>query len=244
MPSKIKRKTLFNFEPGRILSRKYEIISLLGVGWEGEVYRVKEIDTGIERAAKFFFPKRNVRNKALKMHVKKSHALRHCRILVQYNTIEKIHFQREEISYLISELVEGPLLSQYIEGRPGKRILAFEGLHLLYGLSSGVSPIHHAGHHHGDLHLDNLILTRKGLEYEFKAFDFFHHTGQKSEGIFTDVLHMIDVLFEALGGPKCYARQPQYIKDIICGRKQNLIRKKFKNATQLKVYLQNLNILA
>ena len=41
----------FGFEPGTILAEKYEVLALLGSGWEGEVYRVCELRTDIERAA-------------------------------------------------------------------------------------------------------------------------------------------------------------------------------------------------
>lgn len=46
----------FDLKPGRILARKYEILSRLGGGWEGEVYMIREKNTHIERAAKLFFP--------------------------------------------------------------------------------------------------------------------------------------------------------------------------------------------
>ena len=42
----------FDLAPGRTLARKYEVVSRLGGGWEGEVYRIREKSTGIERAAK------------------------------------------------------------------------------------------------------------------------------------------------------------------------------------------------
>ncbi len=35
----------FNLSPGRILAKKYEVVSLLGSGWEGEVYLIREIAT-------------------------------------------------------------------------------------------------------------------------------------------------------------------------------------------------------
>ena len=37
-------------------ARKYKVLSMLGRGWEGEVYKIKEVTTNIERAAKIFFP--------------------------------------------------------------------------------------------------------------------------------------------------------------------------------------------
>jgi hypothetical protein len=55
----------FQFASGRALARKYEIVRMLGSGWEGEVYLLKETSTGIERAAKFFFPQRNPGNKSI-----------------------------------------------------------------------------------------------------------------------------------------------------------------------------------
>ena len=50
----------FDFQPGRSLAKKYEVLSKLGQGWEGEVYLLRETSTGIERAAKFFFPQRAI----------------------------------------------------------------------------------------------------------------------------------------------------------------------------------------
>ena len=46
--------TEFNLPPGVTIARKYEVLSKLGAGWEGEVYKIREIRTGIERAAKLF----------------------------------------------------------------------------------------------------------------------------------------------------------------------------------------------
>ena len=54
----VKRKRIesFNFPEGLIFQNKFKIGKRLGGGWESEVYRVYELMTGIERAAKFFFP--------------------------------------------------------------------------------------------------------------------------------------------------------------------------------------------
>ena len=76
--------TEFNFPAGKSIAGKYSVISKLGAGWEGEVYKVIEKGTGIERAAKLFFPQQNRGNSAAKRYAVKLHKLRDCRILIQY----------------------------------------------------------------------------------------------------------------------------------------------------------------
>ena len=70
--------TQFNFLPGRKLAGRYEVVGLLGIGWESEVYLVREIATGVERAAKIFFPERNPGNRVLIRTAEKLHKLREC----------------------------------------------------------------------------------------------------------------------------------------------------------------------
>ncbi|MFT6544260.1 MAG: hypothetical protein ACJAT2_001578, partial [Bacteriovoracaceae bacterium] len=95
----------FDFEPGKIISGKYIVVEKLGEGWEGEVYKVQESATGIERAAKFFLPNRNIKNKSAKFYANKLHKLRSCPILIQYLTQDTIIFKGEKVSYLISDYV-------------------------------------------------------------------------------------------------------------------------------------------
>ena len=153
----------FDFEVGRVLLGKYEIILKLGTGWEGEVYKVREIETGIERAAKFFFPHRNRRNRESVNYAKKLHKLRSCSILIQYHTQERMRFRGEVLPFLVSEYVEGELLSEFLKRQPGKRLSTFQGIHLLHALAKGIQSIHNLREYHGDLHTENVIVHRFGL---------------------------------------------------------------------------------
>ena len=56
----------FNLPCGYCLAGKYQVVTLLGAGWEGEVYLVRERGTGIERTVKIFFPRRNPRDRTLR----------------------------------------------------------------------------------------------------------------------------------------------------------------------------------
>lgn len=238
--NKIPKIDSFDFYPGRILAGKYEIVMQLGGGWEGEVYLIREIATGIERTAKFFFPQRNIRDKAVKYYAKKLHKLRHCPIVIQYITQDKITHSRVPITFLISEFIEGELLSQFLDRQPGKRIMPFQAIHLLHALASGMESIHRIHEYHGDLHTDNIILQRYGLGFDMKLIDMFQWSAPRSENIRDDVLNMIRVFYDALGGQKHYAKQPEEVKAICCGLKSSLIFKKFRTARHVREYIETM----
>lgn len=230
----------FNFHPGRIIARKYVVERLLGAGWEAEVYLIRELATGIERTAKFFFPERNIKDKALKFYACKLHKLRKCPIVIQYSTQDSIIYKKNTISFLVSEYVEGELLSEYINRQKGKRLHPFQAVHLLYDLAKGIESIHSVNEYHGDLHSDNIIVQNVGLNYNLKLIDMFQWTGTSSENIKSDVMNLIRLFYDALGGQKHYANQPPEIKDICCGLKQSLALKKFNSAGKLRRYLENM----
>ncbi|MBN2072140.1 MAG: protein kinase [Candidatus Krumholzibacteriota bacterium] len=227
----------FDLRPGFMIAGKYEVVELLGRGWEGEVYRVREKMIGLDRAAKLFFPQRNSRNKTSNFYAKKLHKLRHCPILIQYHTQEKILFNGVYVTVLVSEYVEGELLTKFLKRQPGRRLTPFEGLHLLNELVIGLDVIHNSREYHGDLHDDNIIIRRVGLSFNIKLVDMFDWGAPKGENIREDVIDLIRIFYDSLGGAKTYPGHPKVIKDICCGLKKSLISRKFRNAGQLRRHL-------
>ncbi len=230
----------FALEPGTVVARKYQVVAFLGAGWEGEVYLVRELATGIDRTAKIFFPHRNVRDRALKFYARKLHKLRQCPIVIQYHTQDSFVYRGRAISFLVSDYVEGELLTEFLKRQPGKRLSPFQGLHLLHALASGIECIHATGDYHGDLHSDNIIVQRHGLGFDLKLLDMFHWGAPRAENIHHDVICLVRILYDALGGQKRYAGHPPEIKSICCGLKSSLILKKFRTAGRLRVFLENL----
>lgn len=228
----------FDLQPGRIVSKSYQIESLLGVGWEGEVYLVRELRTGIERTAKFFFPQRNIHDRSLKFYARKLHKLRKCPIIIQYSHQGSIVYRKIQISYLVSEFVEGELLTEYIRRQPGRRLTPFKAVHLLYALASGIECIHSSGEYHGDLHPENIIVKRIGLSFDLKLLDMFYWGTPSAENIREDVVDLIRIFYDSLGGQKYYSKQPPEVKAICCGLKRSLVLKKFNTAGKLRRYLE------
>jgi|AP12_2_1047962.scaffolds.fasta_scaffold26827_2 tRNA A-37 threonylcarbamoyl transferase component Bud32 len=230
----------FDLAPGRILARKYEVIKPLGAGWEGEVFLVREQSTNIERAAKLFYPQRNLGDATANFNARKLHKLRHCPIAIQYHTRETISYRGVPITLLVSEFVEGEQLSSFLARQPGKRLTPFQGLHLLHALTVGIECIHLLKEYHGDLHSDNIMIRRYGLGFDLKLLDFYHWGPPRPENIREDVIDLVKILYEAVGGLKHYRNQPAEIKAICRGLKRSLILKQFRSAGQLRQYLETM----
>lgn len=230
----------FDLKPGRILARKYEVIKPLGAGWEGEVFLVREQATDIERAVKLFYPQRNPGDATANFNAKKMHKLRHCPIAIQYHTRETMSYRGVPITLLVSEFVEGEQLSGFLARQPGKRLTPFQGLHLLHALTVGIECIHLMKEYHGDLHSDNIIIRRYGLGFDLKLLDFYHWGPPRPENIHEDVVDLVKILYEAVGGLKYYKHQPPEIKAICRGLKRSLILKQFRSAGQLRQYLETM----
>jgi tRNA A-37 threonylcarbamoyl transferase component Bud32 len=238
MKAKAPRISSFKLSGGTLLAGKYEVVLRLGSGWEGEVYLVRECGTRIERTVKIFFPRRNLGNRAWRVYARKVHKLSHCPIVIQYHTRDTFVFDGLPVSFLVSEFVEGELLSDFLKRQSGRRLNSFQAVHLLHALAAGIELIHNVGEYHGDLHTDNVIVLRYGLGFELKLLDMFSWGSPNAENIQHDVFDLIRIFYDALGGQRWYRRQPQEVKDICKGLKRSLIAREFRSAGQLCQHLE------
>jgi serine/threonine protein kinase len=213
----------------------------LGAGWEGEVYRIAEVRTDIERTAKLFYPERNPGNRTLRRYAKRLHKLRSCPILIQYHTEDVFTSRGSAIHYLVSEYVGGLVLEDFLKSRPGGRLRPFEALHLIYALARGVECIHLMNEYHGDLHAENVIVTSFGLEFGLKLLDLFHWNAPKGQNRQDDICDLVRLLYDSTGGARFYSRQPQAIKDICLGLKRSLILRRFRTVSRLRKHLETMS---
>ncbi len=229
----------FDLDKGFILANKYEIISQLGAGVEGEVYLTMERDTGIERAAKFFFPGKASQLDTVKRHAQKLYKIRNCPEIIQYHTLEKVRFKSQWITCLISEYVEGEILSKFLAKQRGQKMHYYTAMHLLYAITRGLQVIHALGEYHGDLHDGNIFVKPVGLGFQVKLIDVIDWRDSPSANIRKDVCDLIRIFYDLIGGQREYAKMPPQVKSICCGLKTSLIERKFRNAGILKTYLEN-----
>jgi Tol biopolymer transport system component len=147
---------------GQLLDH-YEVISFVGSGGMGEVYRAHDVNLGRDVAIKLL-PSRfssGTDRRRFEREARAASALNHPNIL----TIHDIE-QTNEHRFLVSEFIEG----QTLRTRLGMgRVPLNEALEITIQIASALSAAHAAGIVHRDIKPENIMLRRDGL---VKVLDF------------------------------------------------------------------------
>lgn len=236
-----KKIASFGLEKGRLLANRYVVSQLLGGGYEGEVYKVYELQTNKVRAVKLFYPHRNPKFKVSTRCALKLDKLKNSKIVMDYLTHEILILHGHRVACLTSEYIEGELLNDFVNKQKSKRLGIFPAIHLLYSIVRGVESIHLTGEYHGDLHVENIIIKRFGLMFDLKIIDLHHWGDSKKDNRDEDIVKIIKIFYEILGGQKHYHKLPPSLKYIICGLKRSLILQRFRNISALRVHLETMD---
>ena len=142
----------------------YEIVTKLGAGGMGEVYRARDTRLGRDVAVKVLperFSADRHRLQRFDQEARAAAALSHPNILAVYDVGAE-----GAISYVVTELLEGDTLRAHVTRG---RLPLDQALHVAMDLASGLSAAHARGILHRDLKPDNVFLTRDG---QTKILDF------------------------------------------------------------------------
>ena len=142
----------------------YEIVSLLGEGGMGEVYRARDTRLGRAVALKILPPDVAAdagRRQRFEQEARSASALNHPNIVSLYDTGAENGF-----AYIVTELIEGDSLREMI--RRGA-LTQSRLLDLAAQIADGLAAAHESGIVHRDLKPENIMVTREGRP---KILDF------------------------------------------------------------------------
>ena len=152
-----------SLEPGSRLG-SYEILSAIGAGGMGEVYRAKHVKLGRDVAIKVLpseFAADAERLRRFEREARSASALNHPNIVTIYDIAE-----HEDTTYIAMELVEGRTLRELLQDGP---LPVAKTIAIVTQICDGLGKAHAAGIVHRDLKPDNVMLTDDGL---IKILDF------------------------------------------------------------------------
>ncbi len=143
------------FNPGDIVAERYQIVSVLGRGGFGCVYKVLQVLLKKEFALKTLNPINTSEITILRLQKEAQAASR----LHHRNLVRALDFGMLEDNqpYLVMDLVEGPTLSQFLK-QNGKASLQ-TALQLFLPLCNALAYAHQQGVVHRDLKPSNVILA-------------------------------------------------------------------------------------
>ena len=149
--------------PGTRLG-SYEIVSLLGAGGMGEVYKAKDLKLGRDVAIKVLregLASDPERLRRFEQEARAASSLNHPNIITIYDIGE-----HEGTRYIAMEYVEGKTLREMLGGEPlpTKKLIK-----LSTQIADGLAKAHTAGIVHRDLKPENLMVTSEGF---VKILDF------------------------------------------------------------------------
>jgi Kae1-associated kinase Bud32 len=144
--------------------RSYEVVSRIGRGGMGEVYRARDTKLGREVALKVLpeeFARDPHRLKRFEQEARSASALNHPNIITVYDIDE-----HDSTPFIAMEYVEGQTLREILRGGPlpTRRLV-----HLATQMAEGLAKAHSAGIVHRDLKPENVMVTADGF---VKILDF------------------------------------------------------------------------
>ena len=93
------------------------------------------------------------------------------------------------------------------------------------------------GEYHGDIHSGNVLVRRRGVHFDVKLLDLHDHGRSTASNIQSDVVDMVRMFHEMLGGRARYRFQSREIRGIICAMRHSMITRKFPTARHLREHL-------
>ncbi len=234
----VQRVRSFDLPMGRTIGSSYKVERYLGGGTEGEVYQICDQTTGIQRAAKIYFPQRDPKQRLTATHARKLNQLRDCNLVLQYLHTQEVRIDNYRTMAMISELCVGEPLQRWIERHRASRVGDFVALTVLHRLVAGLEQIHAAGQYHSDVHTENIMIEQTGVDFRLKLIDFYEWGKPSRAKMQQDVLGAARVLYDMLGGRAHYQKALPESKYVCAGLKTNLILERFPSASSLRHYLE------
>lgn len=154
------------FETGQIIGRNYKILSQLGEGGMGQVYKALDVNLGREVAVKFLLPEIAKDKEIVKRFLNEGKIM----ATINHSAVISVYASDVEesngIPFLVMEFVDGESLGdceERLRKDPTELIKHF------IQLLSGIHSCHQKGIVHRDLKPDNLLINSDG---QLKIVDF------------------------------------------------------------------------
>lgn len=142
------------FPTGTVVADAYEVRAILGAGGMGQVFDAYDKNLARRVAIKANFPETRY---SIKVEARALAAVRHPGVVAVYAF--GVH---SGIDYMVMEHVAGVTLTNHLHRIDDASLPITERLDILIAIADGLAAIHRAGISHGDVKLENVLLSASG----------------------------------------------------------------------------------
>lgn len=161
-----------SFAPGNVIGGKYKVISVLGKGGMGTVYRVRQVFLNTDFAIKVLDSRRvkdDLQVRRFQLEAKAAHSLNNAALV----RVHDFGLLDNNQPYLVMDLVEGRTLTDYI--RENRNISVNEVEAIFSQVCKGLAYAHQQSVVHRDIKPSNIMIVNGvplGVEGSIKILDF------------------------------------------------------------------------
>lgn len=149
---------------------EYEVLSLLGKGGMGEVWKGRHRGTGLLVALKTLIVSGSLRDDSIKLFKREMKVMRR---LVHPNIVRFLDQGEEgDEHFIVMELVKGGSVSDLMEKVRRSRLKLREGCSIICQALEGLHHAHQNGFIHRDIKPQNILLHRSGDAWTARISDF------------------------------------------------------------------------
>lgn len=141
------------FGPGTLVADTYKVRALLGAGGAAQVFDAFDVNLARRVAVKANLPATS----SIKNEARALAAVRHPGVVTVHAF--GVH---DGIEYMVMEHIAGVTLRNHLESLESSELPLGERLDILIAVADGLAAIHRAGISHGDVKLENVLLSASG----------------------------------------------------------------------------------
>jgi serine/threonine-protein kinase len=156
--------------PESVVAKRYRLISLLGRGGMGEVWRAEQLDLKAHVAVKILNPTLSINGESLQRFNREAQAAAALRSPHVVQILEHGFDSELGVAFIAMEMMEGESLAQRL--RRVNRLSQAETARVISHVARALSRAHEAGIVHRDLKPDNVFLVANEDEEVAKVLDF------------------------------------------------------------------------
>lgn len=217
--------------PLRSTVGKYRVTAYLGGGVEGHAFRVVCRQSGQLGTLKVYAGGGAVSLRTAHWQAKRLRSVADVVGVPRARDLFVESCGETQLACLVTDYARGQSLQASLDASSRKVFRARRAVRVTYSVARVVAELHARRAYHGDIHTENVVLSRSSDRVQL--IDFYRRPGTLAALQREDIRDTVGLLFRCVGGKARYPSAPKYVKQICGGMRRDVIHRRYPTARRL-----------